>query len=241
MAFCWAGSWSKVAMWQGKIASAPHGRRNCTGIPAEETLDGLLGFETLETGPERARGRFEVRNQVKQPFGLVHGGVYAAFAESLASRATSVAVSADGNIAVGLSNHTSFLRPVSRAPCTPRRVARHRGRTTWLWDVRVHRRRGTALRPQPGDDGRAAAASPEGRRVPQSPVLRAHGGVRPLRGGPLLGHRRSALGERAPEPSVLRNGSGVHADRLGRLRSTGCLVASSTCAGVFAEPAVLAG
>src|SRR5689334_14707814 len=81
-------------------------------VPVDETLDGTLGFETLEVGPEAARSRAPVENRLKQPYGLVHGGVYAAMAESLASQATAFAVWDDGNIAVGLSNHTSFMRPV---------------------------------------------------------------------------------------------------------------------------------
>lgn len=117
-------------------------------IPVEESLDGVLGFETLESSAERARGRFEVGNRVKQPFGLVHGGVYAAFAESLASRATFEAVSEDGNMAVGLSNSTSFMRPVLDGHVHANAVRRHRGRTTWLWDVEFT-----------DDDGRLCALS----------------------------------------------------------------------------------
>jgi uncharacterized protein (TIGR00369 family) len=65
----------------------------------------------------------------------VHGGAYAAIAESLASAATYQAVTGDGMTALGLSNHTSFLRPVldGTVEVEARRV--HRGRTTWLWDV----------------------------------------------------------------------------------------------------------
>ena len=104
-------------------------------IPVEDTLVGLLGFETLESGPERARGQMRVGDHVKQPMGLVHGGVYAAFAETLASRATFEAVAGDGNVAVGLSNHTSFLRPVLEGHVHADAVCKHRGRTTWIWEV----------------------------------------------------------------------------------------------------------
>ena len=95
----------------------------------------MLGLELLESSPERARGRFRAENRVKQPFGLVHGGAYATMAESLASRATSEAVLEDGQVAMGLSNHTSFLRPVLEGTVQADAVCRHRGRTTWLWEV----------------------------------------------------------------------------------------------------------
>lgn len=104
-------------------------------VPLERTLDGVLGFETTEIAPELARGRFSVEDRVRQPYGLVHGGALAAFAESLASRATHEAVAAEGMVAVGLSNHTSFLRPVLEGSIHAEARCRHRGRTTWLWEV----------------------------------------------------------------------------------------------------------
>jgi 1,4-dihydroxy-2-naphthoyl-CoA hydrolase len=105
------------------------------GVTAEDTLDSLLGFEIIEVKEDSARARVPVTNRVRQPYGLVHGGVYAALAESLASMATAAAVYADGSIAVGLSNATSFMRPATEGAvnATARRL--HRGRTTWVWDV----------------------------------------------------------------------------------------------------------
>ena len=101
----------------------------------EDTLDGVLGFERLEIGEELARGRFRVEDRVKQPLGLVHGGAYSAFAESLASEATFRAVYPSGMIAVGLSNHTSFLRPATNGTVHAEARCRHRGRSTWVWEV----------------------------------------------------------------------------------------------------------
>ena len=100
----------------------------------EDALDGVLGFERVELGEELARGRFRVEDRVKQPLGLVHGGAYAALAESLASAATYLAVQPEG-IAVGLSNYTSFLRPATEGSVHAEARCRHRGRTTWVWEV----------------------------------------------------------------------------------------------------------
>ena len=104
-------------------------------MQAERSLDGVLGFEPLEVGPELARSRAEVGDQHKQPLGLVHGGVYAAMAESLASQATYMAVAGDGKIAVGMSNHTTFIRPILSGTVHAEARRRHRGSTTWVWDV----------------------------------------------------------------------------------------------------------
>jgi uncharacterized protein (TIGR00369 family) len=67
--------------------------------------------------------------------GLVHGGVYAAIAESLASMGTARAVLADGKIVMGMSNNTAFMRPISEGVVRADARAIHRGRTTWVWDV----------------------------------------------------------------------------------------------------------
>ena len=99
------------------------------------TLDETLGFEVTEASAECARGRFAVTERTMQPYGLVHGGAYAALAETLASVATAYAVAGDGMIAVGLSNHTSFLRPVTAGTVHAEARSRHRGRTTWLWEI----------------------------------------------------------------------------------------------------------
>ena len=104
--------------------------------PTPGTLDDVLGFELLELSAERVRAQFAVERHVTQPFGLVHGGAYAALAESMVSMATHTAVEGDGMLAVGQSNSTTFLRPVTAGSVHAEGVPLHRGRTTWVWDVR---------------------------------------------------------------------------------------------------------
>jgi uncharacterized protein (TIGR00369 family) len=101
------------------------------------TLEEELGFELLELHDDRAAGRFAVTDKVRQHVGIVHGGVYASLAESLASHATFAAVSGDGNTALGLSNTTNFLRPVTDGEVRGDATRLHRGRSTWVWDVRL--------------------------------------------------------------------------------------------------------
>jgi 1,4-dihydroxy-2-naphthoyl-CoA hydrolase len=100
-------------------------------------FDGLYGLEILGIADELASARVHVRDELKQPMGLVHGGVYAAIAESLASIATAVAVSGEGKRATGLSNQTSFLRPITEGTIHATAVRKHRGRTTWVWEVEM--------------------------------------------------------------------------------------------------------
>jgi uncharacterized protein (TIGR00369 family) len=104
-------------------------------IAFERTFDALYGLEVVERSEDEVRGRVEVRDAIKQPHGLVHGGVYASMAESLASSGTSAAVRAQGKIASGMSNQTSFLRPITEGHVHAVARVRHRGRTTWVWEV----------------------------------------------------------------------------------------------------------
>jgi len=99
-------------------------------------FDRLYGLEVLSISDSEIRAQLQVRPEVKQPAGLVHGGVYASIAESITSLATFLAVSQGGEIAVGLSNSTSFLRPITEGVVHAAATRLHRGRTTWVWDVR---------------------------------------------------------------------------------------------------------
>jgi 1,4-dihydroxy-2-naphthoyl-CoA hydrolase len=99
-------------------------------------FDGLYGLELLDFSDTDVHAQVIVRDEVKQPMGLVHGGVYASMAESMASVATAVAVHSQGETAMGLSNSTSFLRPITEGVVHAHAARIHRGRTTWVWDVR---------------------------------------------------------------------------------------------------------
>ena len=106
-------------------------------IPFDQTFDALFGLEVLEMGDELVRAQVVVTDRIKQPMGLVHGGVYASIAESIASAATGRAVIPNGQIAQGLSNQTSFLRPITEGTIHAVARRRHRGRTTWVWEVEI--------------------------------------------------------------------------------------------------------
>lgn len=99
-------------------------------------FDRLYGLELLDQSETEVRARVQVRDELKQPAGLVHGGVYASIAEAITSLATGLAVLASGRTSMGLSNSTSFLRPITEGYIHAEAVALHRGRTTWVWEVR---------------------------------------------------------------------------------------------------------
>jgi len=103
---------------------------------AMQGFDRLYGLELLACSDTEVRARVTVRAELKQPAGLLHGGVYASMAESMTSLATALAVYEQGDTAMGLSNNTSFLRPITQGVVHACATRVHRGRTTWVWDVR---------------------------------------------------------------------------------------------------------
>lgn len=125
-------------------------------------FDALYGLELLEITSELVRAQVVVDDRHKQPFGLVHGGLLAAMAETMASVGTLVEVVPQGNAAMGMSNSTTFMRPILSGTIHARAERRHRGRTTWIWDVELSDDEGRvcamsrmtiAVRPMPGSGG----------------------------------------------------------------------------------------
>ncbi|HMB18632.1 MAG TPA: PaaI family thioesterase [Gaiellaceae bacterium] len=100
-------------------------------------FDRHYGLEVDEAGEELVRAHVPVEKHVTQPLGLVHGGVYASIAEALASLGTNIGVVPRGSVGLGMSNHSTFLRPISQGTIHAVARRRHRGRTTWVWDVEL--------------------------------------------------------------------------------------------------------
>jgi 1,4-dihydroxy-2-naphthoyl-CoA hydrolase len=100
-------------------------------------FDALYGLELTECGEELVRARVSVRDQLKQLGGVVHGGAYAALADALAVRGTTAGVAGQGKQAASLATHTSVLHPIGGGTMHATAVRRHRGRTTWVWEVEI--------------------------------------------------------------------------------------------------------
>ena len=105
--------------------------------PGRDGLGDLIGLEWVEAAPEEVRARVEVTDDLRQPAGLVHGGVFAVIAESVCSGATWLAVREEGMTVMGQSSSATFLRPIAEGHVNAVARPRHRGRTTWVWDVEI--------------------------------------------------------------------------------------------------------
>jgi uncharacterized protein (TIGR00369 family) len=122
----------------GNLGIMPDSRPYTLRVPLESAFDATIGLVVDESDQvDRCSGHLPVRPQVCQPLGMIHGGVYAAIAETLASTGTARGVYATGGGALGMANNTSFLRPITEGSVHGSAVAIHRGRTSWVWDVEM--------------------------------------------------------------------------------------------------------
>lgn len=106
-----------------------------------------LGLHIDEISQDHVRGHLVCDERHHQPFGIVHGGVWCAVVESVASIAATMRVAAEGRIVVGVANSTDFLRAHRRGRVDAVAGPVHVGRTQQLWQVELTR----------ADDGKAVA------------------------------------------------------------------------------------
>ena len=91
------------------------------------------GLEVDEATGTRVTGTIAAGPDHHTPWGVVHGGVYATAVESACSIGASLAVVERGEYAVGLANHTDFLRPHVAGDLRVTATPIHQGRTQQLW------------------------------------------------------------------------------------------------------------
>ena len=72
-----------------------------------------LGMELLAAGDDYLKARMPVDVRTRQPAGVLHGGASVAFAETLASWASTFVVDRSKYYCVGLEINANHLRPVS--------------------------------------------------------------------------------------------------------------------------------
>jgi uncharacterized protein (TIGR00369 family) len=102
-----------------------------------QDFDAAYGLELTDCSEEIARARVEIRDHLRAPGGFLHGGVYGAIADALATRGTAAGVAGDGKQAVGLASQLTVMHPIAEGTMLATARRRHRGRTTWVWEVEI--------------------------------------------------------------------------------------------------------
>jgi uncharacterized protein (TIGR00369 family) len=106
-------------------------------LTAPSTFVQAAGLTVDEITARKVTGHLELSAEHHTPWGIVHGGVYTTAIESAASIGASSAVRDQGQVAVGLTNTTHFLRAMTAGRVRVEAVALSQGRTQQLWQVNI--------------------------------------------------------------------------------------------------------
>ncbi|MGH7360282.1 MAG: PaaI family thioesterase [Candidatus Methylomirabilales bacterium] len=100
------------------------------------TFTEFLGMRLLELGQGYVRGELPVRDSLKQPYGVLHGGAIATFADSLVATGTGRFLGAEQTMTT-IEFKVNFMVPVRDGTVRGEATALHRGRRTMVWEVRI--------------------------------------------------------------------------------------------------------
>ncbi len=102
------------------------------------TMAEYIGIELTELGENYIKGRMPVDHRTQQPYGLLHGGASAAFAETLGSIASAYVIDFSKFICVGLEINANHVHGVKQGFVYGTATALHIGSTTHVWDIKIH-------------------------------------------------------------------------------------------------------
>ena len=98
---------------------------------------GLMGVRLLELAPERVLAQMEVRPDLCTTGGILHGGAYMAFADTIGAVGTVLNLPA-GKRTATTDSSTKFIAGARvNTTVTGESVALHRGRTTMVWQTSI--------------------------------------------------------------------------------------------------------
>lgn len=95
-----------------------------------------LGIEISAFGEDWIEATMPVDHRTMQPFGVLHGGISVALAETIGSLAGSLCLE-EGKTAVGLDIHANHLRSVRSGKVTARATPINLGRNIQVWQIDI--------------------------------------------------------------------------------------------------------
>jgi len=112
---------------------------NLSAIQAllDPLFPGLMGVQLLEAAPERVVAQMQVRPDLCTTGGIMHGGAYMAFADTLGAVGTILNLTPE-KITTTTDSSTKFIGGAKVGTVVRgESVALHRGRTTMVWQTSI--------------------------------------------------------------------------------------------------------
>lgn len=97
----------------------------------------LLDIKATEIHDDSLVCTMPITDNVRQPFGILHGGASVVLAESIGSIASNLIVDPDIYVGVGLEINANHLRPAKSGILTAKCAPFHIGKTTHVWDIKI--------------------------------------------------------------------------------------------------------
>jgi uncharacterized protein (TIGR00369 family) len=113
-----------------------------------DNLDGwnrAMGLRFVKASADEVVAEVPVDDRHRQPYGLVHGGVYAGIVETTCSVGAALHALPSGRSTVGLENSTSFLHGTRGGTLTVTARPVSRGSRTQVWEATVSDDTGRAV------------------------------------------------------------------------------------------------
>lgn len=104
-----------------------------------------LGIDIVSASADEVRATATLEGRHRQPFGIVHGGVYLGIIETVASVGAGLHARANGKGIVGLEHDTSFVRAVRGGRLDATATPITRGRRTQLWECTLRNEEGAVV------------------------------------------------------------------------------------------------
>jgi uncharacterized protein (TIGR00369 family) len=102
-------------------------------------LPGLLGLRLVSAEPDRVIAELEVRPNLCTTGGVLHGGAYMAFADTLGAVGTFLNLP-QGSRTTTTDSSTKFIAAAAvNTTVVGESIALHRGRTTMVWQTMIKR------------------------------------------------------------------------------------------------------
>ncbi|MBT4885064.1 MAG: hotdog fold thioesterase [Legionellales bacterium] len=121
-----------MTIWANPITLADVNQRS------ENTAASHLDIKFTEIGVDYLVATMPISNKSKQPFGLLHGGISVALAETVASSAANYCVDQQRFYCVGLDINANHIKSVSKGIVTATTCPIHIGRKTHVWEIKIN-------------------------------------------------------------------------------------------------------
>ena len=111
---------------------------NQIAIFQKNTMTDHLGIEITDFDKYSIEGKMPVNDRTKQPYGLLHGGASAAFAETLGSIGAGMQIDYNKKSVVGIELNVSHLQSISNGWVYGKAEAVRVGRKIQVWNIDIY-------------------------------------------------------------------------------------------------------